>query len=590
VHVPALGDGGGGGSDLADVTSPGDDVVRVDGENDGDGSDGPPPGGEMVDHVIDNITQKHLNFLDLNSGFVVTPSAGPSLVTGLRLYTANDAVERDPASYKLEGGLADGSFTVISEGELALPDARNAGGAIAIDSSLVNQEVLFENTAVYTSYRLTFPTLKDAAAANSMQIAEVEFLGEIVLADVTTPGDELVRVDGEDDGDGSAGDPPAGEVVVHVIDDVTQKHLNFLDLNSGFEVTPSAGATVLTGLRLYTANDAIERDPASYVLEGAGADGVYTVISEGDLALPDDRNEGADIPIDRSLFHQEISFENTEAYLSYRLTFPTLKDADAANSMQIAEVEFLGSVASPIDLSAGTAAQSTQLGGFVPENALDDVVNFTHTDASDENPTWQVLLPESYAFDSVTIFNREASDGATNCCPSRLRDITIQIVQFEGDVTTDFTGGEVTSSSGLLNPENTLGGGVNTAGPVSLTDHPGGAVGNLIRVIRTPDPDLSGTGGAGNTDEGSVLSLDLVLAEGTLAEPPALVGDIDGDGSVGFPDFLILSASFGTEVAPGTMGDLDNDGNVGFSDFLLLSANFGQSAAAVDAAFARGDL
>ena len=123
VHVPALGGGGGGGgSALADVTSPGDELVRVDGENDGDGNSGSPPGGELVEHVIDDVTQKHLNFLDLGSGFIVTPSAGPSLVTGLRLYSANDAIPRDPASYKLEGGLADGSFTLIWEGDLSLPD------------------------------------------------------------------------------------------------------------------------------------------------------------------------------------------------------------------------------------------------------------------------------------------------------------------------------------------------------------------------------------------------------------------------------------------------------------------------------------
>ena len=233
-----------------------------------------------------------------------------------------------------------------------------------------------------------------------------------------------------------------------------------------------------------------------------------------------------------------------------------------------------------VDVAAGTAAQSSQLGGFVAENALDDQVNFTHTLAGDENPTWQVLLPESYAFDTVTIYNRASSDGATDCCPSRLRDITIQVVNFSGDVTADFVGGEVLASSDLLNPENELGGGVASDGPISLTFNAGGAVGNMIRVHRSPDPDLSGTGGAGNDDEGSVLSIDLVEAIGTVAsvDPPALQGDIDGDGSVGFSDFLVLSANFGQTVDVGTGGDIDGDGNVAFSDFLVLSANFGQTA------------
>ena len=174
-----------------------------------------------------------------------------------------------------------------------------------------------------------------------------------------------------------------------------------------------------------------------------------------------------------------------------------------------------------------------------------------------------------------------------SCCPSRLRDITIQIVQFDGDVTTDFTGGEVTSSSNLLNAENVLGGGTNTSGPVSLSDNPGGAVGNLIRVIRTPDDDLSGSGGAGNNDEGSVLSIDLVVARGTLVSS-GLPADVDGDGEVGFSDFLILADNFGSDVEPGTLGDIDGNGTVEFADFLVLADSFGDTAAAVDAAFASG--
>ncbi len=207
-----------------------------------------------------------------------------------------------------------------------------------------------------------------------------------------------------------------------------------------------------------------------------------------------------------------------------------------------------GPVAGPaIDVSTGTAAQSSQLGDFVAGNALDDVANFTHTLAGDENPTWQVELSDSYAFDSITVFNRGASEGTLSCCPSRLRDITIQVVAFDGDVATDFTGGTVVASSDLLNPENELGGGTDSDGPMSLDFSAGGAVGNLIRVIRTVDDDLSGTGGAGNPDEGSVLSIDLVTATGTLVAAPAVDitspgdalervdGENDGDANDGPP-------------------------------------------------------
>ena len=58
-----------------------------------------------------------------------------------------------------------------------------------------------------------------------------------------------------------------------------------------------------------------------------------------------------------------------------------------------------------------------------------------------------------------------------------------------------------------------------------------------------------------------------------------MAGDIDGDGSVAFAGFLILSSNFGSMVVAGTAGDIDGDGSVAFADFLVLSANFGTSAA-----------
>ena len=42
-----------------------------------------------------------------------------------------------------------------------------------------------------------------------------------------------------------------------------------------------------------------------------------------------------------------MKLQKNVSYRSYRVTFPTLKDAAAANSMQIGEVELLGQVASP---------------------------------------------------------------------------------------------------------------------------------------------------------------------------------------------------------------------------------------------------
>ncbi len=58
-----------------------------------------------------------------------------------------------------------------------------------------------------------------------------------------------------------------------------------------------------------------------------------------------------------------------------------------------------------------------------------------------------------------------------------------------------------------------------------------------------------------------------------------LLGDLDGDGSVAFADFLVMSSNFGSADSEYADGDVDCDGSVQFADFLTLSSNFGRSLA-----------
>jgi hypothetical protein len=53
-----------------------------------------------------------------------------------------------------------------------------------------------------------------------------------------------------------------------------------------------------------------------------------------------------------------------------------------------------------------------------------------------------------------------------------------------------------------------------------------------------------------------------------------LVGDFDGDESVGFRDFVMFAQAY-AEIK--TEFDLDGDGSVGFRDFFLFAQNFGNS-------------
>ena len=108
------------------------------------------------------------------------------------------------------------------------------------------------------------------------------------------------------------------------------KYLNFDKLDTGLTITTGGG--VVTGLGLTSANDAPERDPASFVLSGSNDGGVtFTEIASGDVPAFGDRFE-----------RRTVSFDNSTAYTTYELVFPTVANAGAANSMQIAEVELLG--------------------------------------------------------------------------------------------------------------------------------------------------------------------------------------------------------------------------------------------------------
>jgi hypothetical protein len=290
-----------------DVTQPGDPIVST--SNDSLG------GGAGVWNAIDNEpANKYINFEKFNTGFTVAPQLGLTVVSGLTLTSANDAPERDPASFILFGAYDFTNLTEIASGNLA-----------AFTNRLQKQTILFENKTPYLQYKLLFPTLSNAAVALAMQIAEVELLGVPGPNDVSSPGDPIVAI--------PSNNVPGTEGVANVIDNGPFKYVNFDKFNTGFRITPAApSASIVVGLSLTSANDHPERDPASYILEGSNDTTNFVSISSG--ALPS-------FPM---RFHKNYVFfpHNTKAFTTYRLIFPTVADAVLANSMQIAEVEFLG--------------------------------------------------------------------------------------------------------------------------------------------------------------------------------------------------------------------------------------------------------
>lgn len=195
-------------SSLQDVTRPGDSIVRINGTVGGGGTEGEP-------NAINNTTEKYLNF-DADAtpgatpftgpvGFVVQPSLGQTvpggirtILTGARLYTANDATERDPADITIEGSDDLFSWTLISSNSLALPAARNASNTDPLNPTLALQEVTFANSLGYLYYQVTFNNVKNNGTANSMQIGEIELLGTFVGPElsVVNNGDGTLTING----------------------------------------------------------------------------------------------------------------------------------------------------------------------------------------------------------------------------------------------------------------------------------------------------------------------------------------------------------------------------------------------------------
>ena len=143
---------------MTDISKPGDEVVPT--------SNNSPVEEQAPNAIDDNPSLKYLNFDGANdqpSGLTITTAGG--VVSGLGLTSANDAPDRDPATFVLSGSNDGGAtFTEIASGNVPAFGAR-----------FERQEVFFANDAAYTTYELIFPTTTGPSTC-CMQIAEIELL------------------------------------------------------------------------------------------------------------------------------------------------------------------------------------------------------------------------------------------------------------------------------------------------------------------------------------------------------------------------------------------------------------------------------
>jgi hypothetical protein len=309
------------------------------------------PSNEGPDKAVDNNTgSKFLHFRNNNAGVILRPTNSSVVFNRLALFTANDAPERDPASYVIYGsaealGGSSGtniqlsSLTKIAEGTVTMLSNRNAGPTM----------IQFANSTAYTSYVVVFPTVRTPASTTLTQISEIQLQqganppGVVPMSDAR--GGQLVAASFSFGTIGNSNPGTnwlAGESPDRALDgNVNTKFAMFRSTGAGLISSPQAAPAVVNSLTFWTANDSPERDPVEYQIYGfstrvtqmsgtldVGTAG--TLLSSGNLTLPAERNSG---PV-------QVDFANSTAYASYLVVFPEVKNSPATNLTQISEIQF----------------------------------------------------------------------------------------------------------------------------------------------------------------------------------------------------------------------------------------------------------
>jgi hypothetical protein len=575
------------------ILGPNDPILAID--RDGDLSLSNYPAAESPDKALDGDPgTKYLNFGKLNTGLMVTPVLGPSIIQSMVLTTANDAPERDPASWAVYGtndnidllapGVNNGdsliaNWQLIAQGNVALPATRLTVGPV----------LSFANTTSYSTYRILFPTVKDAVAANSMQVANIDLFssndgsGTTVLTPVdTVAAFQLPARDSRYnanqapkyalDGTGpnlnvpANSSSPANEAPPNTVDGTNNKYLNFGAVNSGFIVTPASGAAQVRSFTLTSANDAPERDPAGWQLFGTNSpitspnnshgDGEsWTLIDSGTITLPDARNTLGDA----------VTVNNSASYSSYKMLFTGLRDATTANSMQIAEASFFTS-------ADGTGTDILNSGDSILGIDADTVTGLQTKYLNFGNKNSGVIVTPSAGAKAVTGFQITTADDATERDPASYEIYGTNSPIISGDNSQGNSEPWTLISSGALTlPDERM----TEAALVSFANATSYTSYKLVfpTLKQVEDPANPGMFLVPNSMQISGLQ----LFDSSVAKS----ADFNEDGRVDGADFLTWQRNLGATGATKAMGDATGDGLVNAAD---LTAWKGQFATAVAAA------
>ena len=412
---------GGVYSGPSDVTQPGDAVIA---------SSANSPGSEGVANAIDGQPTKYLNFDGANgapSGFVVTPSLGMTYVTGMALQSANDAPDRDPKSITLEGS-NDDEITAYDTGNWQL--ITQIDDIPAWTGRFQTKELFFDNDKGFKHYRWVVLDTQGPSTC-CLQIAEVELLGAVPPADVTSPGDAVIA---------SSANSPGSEGVANAIDGQPTKYLNFDGANgqaSGFVVTPSIGKTVITGVHMQSANDAPDRDVKIVRIEGSNDDEIADYDSANWQLITE-----MNVPAYTGRFQSQVlMFDNVWAFKHYRWIAVDTQGPSTC-CMQIAEVELLGGsapkdVTSPGDAVFASSANSPGSEGVA--NAIDgQPTKYLNFDGANGAPSGFAVTPGIGATTITGVSMQTANDGPD-------RDVKVLLIEGTNDSVSGWDDGAVWS-------------------------------------------------------------------------------------------------------------------------------------------------
>ena len=317
----------------ANLLTPGDFIIGI-------GSTGSEfPGGEAPGNLLDGTPNtKYLNFGGVNSGFIVTPGSGSSIARSAVFRTGGDAPERDPSTVSIYGtndpigSVINGTGNKENWSLITSFDANLPG-----DRLTTSAPIDFTNGTTYSSYRVSFDSLKDNNTVSQLDEFQLFSGAGGTGGSILGAADSIISFDTDVT---ASSNFPAGEAPGFAIDgSIDTKHLNFEGRGTGFIVTPSGGASVISAFTLTTANDFSSRDPNAYVIYGTndaitsaenstGSNESWTLIQAGTLSPPTARKTAYD----------SEAIANGAAYTSYR--FDVLGNND--NLVQYSEIQFDG--------------------------------------------------------------------------------------------------------------------------------------------------------------------------------------------------------------------------------------------------------